>query len=515
LPLTPFPVDQFDGLNLAVDPTDLGMAGAVDLLNVDPGGRLRTRDKFYNLITITTTSALAASMGVAPDSGGLVPAPLISYNDGTGQHIQAFRPVAGNVTQNIVNPITSFAAFGDNTSSRMYMGSVSPTWRYLSGVFTQPAGMPTASYLAVSPLSNRLVAANISAGATMGSGGSRVAFSDAGAPETWTYLVGPPESGNFVDLTPGDGYSISGIATWQNSLFVFKPNRFFIFFSESTTSSGVVFNYRMVDNFGSVTPPVAGNEGVYFFDGKYVWVTTGGTPVRISEPIEDLIAGRTSINGGASTATISNITAARLMYVGGKLHVFLPGLDTASLWLVFDPKVQQWSVYSTSGGVAIAAGLWYSGLIATPLQTFLLWKPGAPSVTVAYLYPAAAPQLTISGTPVGSVESTPSWSYQTGYSSAGGYFRQRIISSGERKRHFKTDILGSGTLTHQVLALNARPGDTADPGGTVTLGTAPAVARGSRRRGVRGTYFAHKLSGTGAATVSGLTYWLANVESDT
>jgi hypothetical protein len=107
------------------------------------------------------------------------------------------------------------------------------------------------------------------------------------------------------------------------------------------------------------------------------------------------------------------------------------------------------------------------------------------------------------------------WSYTTGYSSAGGYFRQRIVSSGERKKHFKTDILGSGTVTHQLLTLNGRPNDVADTGAAVTLGTAPAIARGSRRRGARGTHFAHKLSGSGAAAVSGLTYWLSEISLDT
>jgi hypothetical protein len=58
MPLTPFPLEQFGGLNVAADPVDIGLSGAVDLLNVDFGrlGALRTRPGATKLNATTPSS---------------------------------------------------------------------------------------------------------------------------------------------------------------------------------------------------------------------------------------------------------------------------------------------------------------------------------------------------------------------------------------------------------------------------------------------------------------------------
>lgn len=176
---------------------------------------------------------------------------------------------------------------------------------------------------------NRLVVANTTlTGGPAGAGGSpaHVFFSDPGQPESF-------ESTAFVQLNPGDGQQIMGVATWGRQVFVFKETYCFVFYGISSDEEGKpIFNFRTVD-LGTralaqrgAGPPnvVAGREGVYFLARDGVWVTTGGMPTRVSGAIdlsEDRRASRTSL-GGMAYPTWQQ--AKGLAYVNGCLYVGFP-----------------------------------------------------------------------------------------------------------------------------------------------------------------------------------------------
>jgi hypothetical protein len=260
-----------------------------------------------------------------------------------------------------------------------------------------------------------------------------------------------------------------------------------------------VFYNRPVDRYGTALPPVSGDEGVYFCDGRTIWVTTGGVPTRISYPIERFLLSETTL-GGSTVGTAAPV----LGYADGRLYVTCSTAtgSLGRLTLVYDPKVNAWMMFTyQTGTLGNGYVIALHRAASAPPTTYCFDGGGGVNPKLFSLVPGATAD---------DAAAIP-WSYTTGYSSAGGYFRQRIVSSGVRKKHFKTDILGTATnaVTHQVLALNARANDVADTGGTVTLGSS-ATARGSRRRGARGTHFAQKLSGTGPGDcISRLTHRLA------
>jgi hypothetical protein len=477
LPLIPFPVEDFGGLDVINDPPAVGVNGATDLLNVtfDRPGRIRARDG-TSVVSTSAAAATIAGLAYYKTAGGTEYI-VAGANGGSIYPFDLSTGIVGTVGG---LPITggnnSFARFGDTSNTRLYIAGGGLT--RFDGAYTNVVVPVTATYAAVTANDNRLVIA------TSGLDG-KVHFSGAGAPETWG-------ASDFVTLWPGDGEPITGLARWQDKLFAFKSTKFAVFTGTGLQSDGSpIFTYYSVDsgqgaNNGAV---VAGDQGLYFANNSGVYVTTGGPAAYLSRPLEPWIAAGTS--GSLPTLSMANLT---LAYFANKLYV----TDrTNRTTLVYDTVQQKWSVWQI-GATAIArvpSSSTRSGIYFGENASSKVWKLDS-SVT------------TDNGTAI-------PWSYTTGYSSAGGYFRQRIISSGERKKHFRTDILGSGTVTHQVLALNGRPNDVADPGASVTLGTAPTLARGSRRRGVRGSHFAHKLSSSVPAVVSGLTYWLSEVSMDT
>jgi hypothetical protein len=490
--LTPFAIDQFGGLNLAADPTELGTGGATDLQNVDfdRPGQLRTRDGVTTAATITATKA----GGMAAFETSTLSQAVVGYDSG-GTHTYDARTVATGASVATAAPAASAvsaARFGDTTHDRLYIANgVDTMWRWDGAAFTQPAGMPVAKFATVKPDTSRLVGANLSTNT------SRIMFSDPGAPETWPAV-------NWVDLTPGDGSGINGLAAWRELLFAFKRDRFFVFGVEGTLSDGTpVFYNRPVDRYGTALPPVSGDEGVYFCDGRTIWVTTGGVPTRISYPIERFLLSETTL-GGSTVGTAAPV----LGYADGRLYVTCSTAtgSLGRLTLVYDPKVNAWMMFTyQTGTLGNGYVIALHRAASAPPTTYCFDGGGGVNPKLFSLVPGATAD---------DATAIP-WSYTTGYSSAGGYFRQRIVSSGVRKKHFKTDILGTATnaVTHQVLALNARANDVADTGGTVTLGSS-ATARGSRRRGARGTHFAQKLSGSGSATISNVTYYVSEIGQD-
>jgi hypothetical protein len=255
-------VPRFGGLKLDADPGDLGLAGAVDLSNVefDPNGTVRSRPGYDRTDSNTLTSPVWLARNRIDSQYVLLGASLRAYNSSfvsvaTDNSSVDHAIELGTETEGVLACIdaTNGLGFWDGATSDM----------------TDRTDI-TGRYLAVQPTDNRLVVA--AAGDLVTPGGaphpSRVAFSDAGNPDVFDIT-------NSLLLHPNDGQEIRMAISWENNLYVFKDQKFFVFFGNSTDSTGgTVFNYRTVDTgvgCGYNYAACAAQDGVYFVhqDGVY------------------------------------------------------------------------------------------------------------------------------------------------------------------------------------------------------------------------------------------------------
>lgn len=461
MPYTPVTVERFAGLNLAADPSEVGNS-AVDLVNVDFSsvGELQTRPGYASVKSYTMTAQPGALTAYETTAG--LKQLIVGWTNGATNTYEAIASTGGAAvasTTAIANSTMNAVRFGTPTAEYLYWGNGTDSiWRWDGAAFSKPAGMPVTLFVAKTTPSNRLVAAFTSAGS------SRVSFSNAGAPETWS-------ASDFVDVAPGDGSAISGVASYQSYLFVFKRNRFFVFYGESTDTTGnAIFNYRTVDGFGSIVPPVVGDEGVYFYDGRTVWLTNGGTPTRISAPVEPFLRGAVAVNG--STVTTSLNFATRLLYSNGRLYV-APTCTSSHFPLVYDPKTGQWSFYSMN--LSRLATVSISG--SDVQYTFFMDTGGVKRLDEALTTDAG---------------SGITWLYQTGFSDFG---------TPDVKKLRQVRLWGYGAVSTGVF----EDYGTSDPlsrTATVTLGTSPAIAEGRLQKSYESALMSLRLSGTAVAQVN-------------
>lgn len=469
--LEPFPIEGFGGLNLEADPQEVGSGGAVDLSNVDfPPGRVRARDGWSQAqaITLTAPDGLAAF----ETTGGLRQF-VVGYQNGATKKYQAYDSFGGSVSSATpTNTRLNATRFGTPTNEYLYIGNgVDTIWRWDGAAFTQPAGMPAGLFVAVDANSNRLVTA------VTALGGSAVQWSDPGLPETWT-------ASNFIQLAPGDGSFVEGLASWQNYVFAFKRRRFFVFTGESPDNDGLpIFNYDTVEGYGTLIPPVVGDEGVYFFDGRVVWLTTGGVPRDISRPIRRFFTGEATITADSFPTLFP--AGATLSYALGKLYLSYAGLLGRRV-LVYDPKVDAWSWYTTSIYYAVALRLTGSDLA----RVFWLDTAGVNSFVVD------------SHSDNGSVIN---WVWRSGLYS--------LADPGRTAVTLESSMIGANSVTLKV----ANDYGSLDTGSAVTLGSGATPAEGWQQIDREGRRWQHELSGTtstgtGAAYVSSLTHFVSFVK---
>lgn len=483
---TAFMVDRFGGLNLADDPTVVGATGATELFNVDldVSGRIRARAGYATIKAIATTTVEGLA---AYDTTAGTSQVVVGHTTTGTRKYEAYASTGGAVVATATPGATAVnaARWGDPTNEYLYIANGTDTvWRWSGAAFTQPAGMPTAKYLAISPNSNRLVAANLSGLP------SRVLFSNAGAPETFTYDTAPtPDTGDYVDLTPGDGSGINGATAWQNYIFVFKRDRFFVFTGESVDADGQpVFNYRTVDGFGSIIPPIAGDEGVYFFDGRTIWVTTGGIPTRVSRPVEPMLRGVPGV-GVMPTVDPTLLASVRLFYSLGRLYVKIPTLISgfsSAYSLIFDSKVDGWTLYTTS---------------PVPMEWVTTVRPTSTEQRFTYFFGGGAagavarfdPTLTVD--PVGAFV----WDWLSGVTDMGEPGRVKVT--------LESRLWGVGSVTMQCVT-----DGTVSTSSFVTLGTNPTSADGWQQIDREGTLWATQVAGTSWGGVDRLAHYVSFVK---
>jgi hypothetical protein len=472
LALTPVTVERFGGLNLRDDPFEIGASGAVATSDValDQPGRVRTRDGYTAFATTSTA-----------------PAALHIYNDldGFNQHIisssstklEVFQQVDGSaVASGTVTPgvgphaMTTYGspALGSVVYATQQQETAVGIRKWSGSAWSVVAG--TTAYvgrgIAFTRASNRLVIGGTN-------GGSRVVFSDAGAPEAFT-------STSFVDLTPNDGQHINQLVAWQDYIFAFKTSKFFVFTGESTASTGTpIFNYRAVSGVGPVQGVGAvavAPHGVYFIAQDGLYLTTGGPPARVDGPLAPLFA--------TGSQALSFSTNSYIEWHRNRLIVVLGSSPTV---YVYYPTTDAWAQWSMMSGKAGGGFRGYELADAQIPATSLLFVNGTNSA----IYRMAPDQTTDNGNAI-------AWSYQSGkYPLTGDVGRVAIAP--------ESSVVGSGTVTLALLS------DLyASQSASVTLGTAPAVAEGwPSPIDQEGRWLQFTLSGTGAASVSELKHYVS------
>lgn len=470
--LTGVSVDRFGGLNTTTDSTDLGWDGAVEASNVEfEPGLVRVRDGLVRvgdadvisgttvagLLPVTYNSGLTRKMLVASIDASNTYLDLVS-SDGTEAAVGnwAATPVrAGMVT------------IGTATSTLTFIATEATLRKYDGTTLGTSVGSPR--FVAITPSSNRLVQGYFAAAADSPTGAngseSTVFFSNAGEPETFGAT-------NYVTLTPGDGERIRGMVSWRGFVFVFKETRCFVFYGESTDSTGgVVFNYRVIpcprlhtptpaSPTNDVLPVVAASRrGVYAWTADGLYVSSGGDFVKVSQPLD------TTFRALSSSAAFKGLSCAAD-------KVFFTATDGADVVYVFDELNGEWCTWSLAGGA--------------DLSPFVEWPQAFPyGRVVCYgggtaLYRTSPTATTDNGTIITA-------SYQSGWRVPGGPGVEVAVR--------ETELVGTGAPQFSW----ARDFGSFDTASTVTLGTSPAVARGRHRVGKAGENLAFKISSSSGA----------------
>lgn len=488
--LTPVAVERFGGLDLSSDTSEVGLGGAIDLLNVafDKRGRVYSRpgtvvfntstppaSAYYNVVETTAggtthlvgfrfdlastsvvvdTIAADGTLTAAVDTftGGIDPAPFHTVNFGT--------------------PSASYLFVADHFS---LAGSGSLMQRWNGTALVDSVGYP--KFLALSATDNRLVQARFaqaSYGPTGANGTpSTVYFSDPGAPETFT-------ASNFVHLRPGDGEEIRAMVAWRELLFVFKETACFVFYNTSVDRAGeAVFNYRRVDLPSRVLAATgvsgryvaaAGPDGVYFHCADGIYRTSGEAPQLMSVQVQPIFDG----SAPASLARVDDVfSPSNLSWVGERMFlVYITEAATARI-LVWDRISSTWTLWSHSSSNAIFPAHLRSSIGDTELFSI------AGALDVVYFDPDVS---TDDGVAIAS-------HYQSGF---------QTVANGDSARLRRFALTGSGTVSHATASDFAGAGVTA----SVTMGAAPVLDKSYDTRAARARDLSFRISGTGAWLVA-------------
>lgn len=474
VPLTPVTIEDFSGLNLIPESGEVGAGGAIDLLNVDfdVPGRVRSRDGTAQFNTSTLSSTGYSSLwGSSVSSFGTADAELLAvrYSNGTTVGIDQITTAGvatnvGSVTAGANTFCASRVDYGVDPASAPAGG---PRYSLLSfpAVTLQSIPSPTTGsglaaasgtpgkphYVAVTPTSQRLVGAGYfsSADTPSGAHGSRstVTFSD---PSSFTW-----NASNWVQLDPGDGQVIVGAAVFHDNTWVFKNGAAYMFYGESTDSTGgVEFLYRkfklpvpIVDPTVPLTPSrfvVAGPDAIYYSTPNGLWRINETGPTRFSTPIDRVFQRDAPIPADLLALDPSS-TPPGLSWAQGRLWVSYTNSQGQARQLVYDPRFGQWTVYDLPAVMVSDFG--------DTQQTHrdaAYYVAGSGNNNVYVQNPTLT---TDNGTAISSF-------YQ------GGFFN---MGSQAQKRVRQTHLWGSGSPTWSLLT---DYGTTDSVAAAVTLGTA-------------------------------------------
>lgn len=358
------------GINLRDQPDELAPGQAYDLLNVTftERGGVKSRPGYE---TFNTSSLTYVPDNMEAYTNGSAWQMAVSMTDGTNRRIEV-RDAAGGIVAGST-PLTAgisaspnyFTQFGGGTASgssratptlyasngtdqlRVWTGSGSwstPTW-----VITNSAPNPTGMFCAITPWDSRLVNARYAPAVNPNQGGQNlntVRFSSPTNPLAW-------DGYEYVDLTPGDGEEIMGMASYGSYVIVFKRTKFFVFYgtAQGGNSLGVPdFQFRTIDagvGLAARQSLCVAPDGVYFLSEKGVYRTDGGPPQLVSGVLDPFFTGQLPVLYGGSSINYGSISKARMTFFGQQVYVALPSGSSSvnNLLMVFDPRFGWWTIW--------------------------------------------------------------------------------------------------------------------------------------------------------------------------
>lgn len=470
------PITKFGGLNLSADAANVGLERAIVATNVELAADLsyvKTRGGM-SPVAAGTLSGDGQAFGIMPRSvpfGSFDILALTANTAGTSVFLDSYVPggsvtALGNWATTAADKRAEMVLHGTPLLTNAYIAVRGQLLRKLTeaNVLSTVAGKP--KFLGVTPVSNRLVQAYFTGATDAPSGAngstSTVYFSDPGLPETWT-------TNNFVQLSPGDGETITAVVSWREQLFVFKQTKMFIFSGEGTDSTGQpVFDFRSVKLAGKIgvgssnlsSSAAAGIDGVYYVSSEGVFRTTGGPPVMISS----------ALTSEFESNAIAGIFAG-IAVVGQRVYL----LNYTSTY-VFDERHGQWVLWTVSTTAPPAE---IESAPTVPRQHYFV-RTGTRDISRL-----VSTFTTDAGTAIAS-------SYQSGLSDM-GLAAPKVVRQAQ--------LWGTGTVSY-AMGVDYAAVDTAS---SLVLGTAPTADDQYDRIARRGTLFSYKVSATsGAWRLNGL-----------
>jgi hypothetical protein len=414
--------DFSGGLNLRDKSDAVGDKEAIDLLNVTfaDRGAIYQRDG-YHLFTQSPLSELPNSMSEFYTAAGL--RQLVVGTDEGSLIALSSSGIPVSSTGALAGTPFSFARFAAPGLEYLYAANGIDTTRRWDGVtWTTGAvtatvdgipgrAMPRAGAICVTGAApglssstnanNRMIATAFGTQTNGGPGGaatnpSRVYFSNKGDPETWETdgALVPAGAGtepyqrgeNWIDLTPGDGEMITGAVSWRELTLIFKQTKFFVIWGESENpkDSTPVLQYREVVNQAGLVSRLAlssGRDGVYFFNRRGVYVTTGGPPNLLSDIISPLWTQDPEVYYKGDPINFGALDRVRMQWHMERLFLSVPtGTRVRNDCMpVYDVQHQWWSMFDC-GATCMAS--------YRP-DTFPSLYFGSPEGEVEYLQPGA------------------------------------------------------------------------------------------------------------------------------
>ena len=156
---------------------------------------------------------------------------------------------------------------------------------------------------------------------------------------TWTPTT------DYVDINPGDGENITTIKRFSLELLVFKPNYIYRFRTSATDPDPLI-------KVGTRSPEsvVEGKRGLYFHHDTGFYKYSGGYPVEISRPIQDIVE-------AIPYAQYDDITAwndpDHIYWSVGNLTITESGLSETwrNIVLRYTESSEIWTVYSMASDI--------------------------------------------------------------------------------------------------------------------------------------------------------------------
>lgn len=470
---SPFVVNHFAGLNVLVDPEEVGPEAAVSLLNVDTDlrGVLRTRDGYSNF---TSGAGANAYKSLYFHPGGQ----LLGVRAGATETTEAFNSSGGVASSSAAfaggnGGKVRFASIGTPAASTTYIASSAGsvlTWdgsAFATPVFTGGSlYSPTSANALLAAWKERLVSASLT-------GNSVVAFSDPGAPTVFS-------TNNFVQPDPGDGETTVALCGFADLLFLFRQTKMFVFDGIDTDGDGepvFVYHRQVFGNIGSFLGYAVAQEGVYVLTTKGLYRTQGGPLTLLSEQPRGIFGSLLS----RTIPTDYDLLPATALQ--NRLYFGAPALGSSSLdrTLVFDLTTGDWLIWDIAAQSMTTSRYTAAG----SLVTF-----GVPSKHIAQLDASATAD---AGTAI-------AWNYTSGIYDLSADNRVSVT--------LESALWGTGTVTMQI----ANDHGAVDTGSALTLGTSPATAQAWQQIDREGVFWQHKLSGAASGRVNRVIHYVSFVK---